>query len=101
MSMVNDAIKVFAKGTHEYDRLEEAAEMMSQMSPNGWHYSVQNIYFDYGQGWMWTTVVCDHGDGYQALTPKEQASVVYGDLFDEDMEDTLNAVFDDKYCPDC
>lgn len=100
MYSMDEIIKIFEKGTHEYERLEDAARMMTEMSPNEWHYSVQDVYFDFGQGWMWTTVICDDR-GYQALTPKEQISVLYGDLYEEDLEETLNAVFDDKFCPDC
>jgi len=100
MYTLNEIIKVFEPGTREYENLTDAARMMTEMSPNGWHYSVQNVCFNYGSGWMWTTVVCDDR-GYQALTPHDQSGVLYGDLYDEDMEDILNAVFDDKYCPDC
>jgi hypothetical protein len=79
------AIKVFGEHTRQYMRLEAAAKLLNaEMDPEDKGvFEVRNIYFDYGQGWMWTTIVFNGGDqwsSYQALNPKHQSMIVCGDL---------------------
>ena len=93
-------IKVFPVGSRERKRLEAAAALMEAKSPNGWRYVVRETYFDFGQNWMWTTVICENGSewgGYQALNPREQEDILMGV---EGLEAVVDEVFKDKYCPD-
>lgn len=86
-------IKVFNADSPEYARLQAAAELMTKRSPLGYHYHVGDTYFDFGQNWVWTTILCD--GGYQALYPRDQERIITGDI-----DAAVTAVFADKYCPD-
>ena len=82
-----DAIKVFGEQSKQYMRLEAAARLLNaEMEPNDHgQFEVKDIFFDFGQGWKWTTIVFCGGDqwsSYQALNPKQQGMIVYGDLED-------------------
>lgn len=90
-------IKVFEPGSPEYVRLEAAADIMSAMSPNGWRYYVDVTWFDFGQGWKWTTILCDGAhDSYQALYPADQERILEAD----DLEAAAAKVFAGRFCPD-
>lgn len=43
--------------TRQYKNLEAVAKMLEALSPNGAVYEVENVYFDFGQDWLWTTIV--------------------------------------------
>lgn len=91
-------IKQFAPDTPEYARLADAAQRMSSRSPRGFHYVVGDCYFDFGQNWMWTTILCDNYGtfgGFQALNPRQQEQIVTGDI-----DASLDDYFTDKYCLD-
>lgn len=94
------AIRIFAKDSQEYKMLEKTAEMLTEKSPNGYVYKVEETYFDYGQGWKWTTVIAHtpDGDSYQALSPREQGLIVEEGICD--LETTVKLIFESKYCPD-
>lgn len=84
-----NAIKVFENGTPERERLEKAAIMLSVTSPHGTIYSVEEVYFDLGQDWMWTTIIANNKDThYQALSPREQETL----LFTENIFEALHKV---------
>lgn len=91
-------IKTFTADSPEYARLAEAAQRMTERSPLGYRYYVSDTYFDFGQGWVWTTIICDnHGEfgGYQALSPRQQEEVITGDL-----DTAIDHYFADKWCID-
>ncbi len=91
-------IKIFAPDTAEYARLTEAAKRMTERSPLGYRYYVSDTYFDFGQNWLWTTIICDnHGDfgGYQALYPRQHEEILTGDL-----DTAIDHYFTGKYCRD-
>lgn len=96
------AIKRFPKGSDEYKRLEAAAAMLNVKSPTKSRYYVGETYFDFGQDWMWTTVLCDSnskwGGGYQALNPREQEEILMCDM--AELDGITNDVLSDKFCPD-
>ena len=60
---------------------------------------VGDTYFDYGQNWKWTVVLCEctDGDRYQALTPREWEEVVNDK---RPQNDNMKDLFNGKYCPD-
>lgn len=90
-------IDIFPEGTDERKQLEKVASLLTQRSPRGYSYYVDEVYFDYGQDWMWTTILCDDGDwGYQALCPREQEEILLGG----DPEEIIKGIFADKFCPD-
>ena len=82
-----DAIKIFGEQSKEWKKLQSAAMLLNaeREDDDTAAFEVRDIYFDYGQGWMWTTIVVNAGDewsSYQALNPKQQGEIVYGDYED-------------------
>lgn len=69
-------IKVYEKDSKEYKALEAAAALMNVMSKTvekGIKFTVQDVYFDLGQDWMWTTISAKNKDGntWQVLCPRD------------------------------
>ena len=99
-------IKRFSADTEEHKNLEQLAAALSEKSPNGWKYRVEDTYFDYGQDWWWTTVIChksDKGgtlDAYQALWPAEQEKLLLCDGSAESIDKIADEVLHGKFCPD-
>lgn len=98
-------IKVFDKGSAEYVLLEKLALILTFKSPLRYKYRVGETYFDYGQNWVWTTVLCDMGGhgvtgSYQALCPREQEEILLSDGSLESVSAIADEVLSDKYCPD-
>ena len=101
--MVSSVIREFERDSEEYQKLERLAMCLTLKSPNGFRYRVGVTYFDYGQNWKWTTVLCDNGDawgGYQALNPREQDEILFSDGSFEDVCRIADGVLSDKFCPD-
>ena len=59
-----------------YKNMEAVAKMLEAFSANGAEYRVEDVYLDYGQDWMWTTI-CRRGyNECQVLNPKEWEQIV-------------------------
>ena len=96
-----NSIAVFKKGSREYELLDKLAMELTRKSPNHYKYYVDETYFDYGQGWMWTTVLCKSGKySYQALNPREQEEVLLSGGSCEEIAAIADEVLADKFCPD-
>lgn len=89
-------IRIWNPGTPEFARLERAAKILTEASPRKCVYKVENTYFDFGQGWTWTTLICyppDNGYEYQALNPVQHRKILEtGNLIE-----TLAEIIQDKY----
>ena len=98
---MSSTIKQYDLNSPEFKNLMRAAHLLTGKSPNGFHYSVGDCYFDFGQNWLWTTILSDGGDygGYQALNPAEQERIVMAESIAE-IEAVVDEVFAGKYCPD-
>jgi hypothetical protein len=70
------AIKIFNRGSDEYNKLEAAAQLLETFT--GKEYYVGDTYFDLGQDWKWTTVLqtSEQWGGVQILTPKAQEDII-------------------------
>ena len=99
---MNGVICIFEKGTEEYKKLEAVAAMLTAFSPNKRRYYVGETYFDYGQDWKWTTVLCEGGEwgAYQALYPAQQEKIIFFAESAKDLAEVVESVFADKFCPD-
>lgn len=77
-----DVIKVFRDRDPEYARLEAAARLARIFS--GEDLRVGTTWFDYGQGWQWTTILHHKRSGaqIQVLYPAQQAAVCRGGFDD-------------------
>jgi hypothetical protein len=93
-------IKMYKKGSQEYKALESAAALLTAVA-NRTTYKVEGVYFDIGQGWMWTTVVAYRDDGvsWQALTPREHNLITDGGTLN-DIHDAVAMVLASAYNPD-
>ena len=69
-------IKVFSPGSDEYKKLEAAANLLTWLT--GKQCYVGETYYDYGQGWKWTTVLQKDPSwgSVQLFTPKAQQMVI-------------------------
>lgn len=47
--------------------------MLEAVSEKGIRYEVKDCYLDYGQNWIWTTIIAHESDDrrYQALSPRQ------------------------------
>lgn len=93
-------ITKYAKGSKEYKALEAAAALLTATA-NRTVYKVDETYFDYGQGWKWTTVIAYRDDGgtWQALNPREHGLITdVGTV--EAISEAVCLVRDSKYNPD-
>jgi hypothetical protein len=93
-------IKIFEHDAPERDKLNRLAHILTGLSPRGYRYYVGETYFDFGQDWKWTTVLCDGGNygGYQALNPREQEDAILADI--SELPRIAQEILTDKYCPD-
>lgn len=94
-------IKIFENGTEERDKLRRAAHILTGLSPNGWRYGVEETYFDFGQDWKWTTIICNNGGnfgGYQALSPAAQERVILSTV--AELPTVCAEILQGKFCPD-
>ena len=85
--MANNHIKVFKADSEEYKKLEKAAQLMNILHEEEGRHFVRETYFDFGQDWKWTTIICDkpgsEWGGYQALCPRDQELILAATNGDE------------------
>lgn len=67
----------------EYKKLEKAARLFNdiaeEVDTDYTNFEVGETYFDYGQNWMWTTILCkskNSGYGVQILSPRDQEDIL-------------------------
>lgn len=72
--------RVLKRSESAYKNMEAAARLLSAFSKNGYTYTVEDVYLDYGRDWMWTTIMrpSDWG-GVQVLSPREWEEIVLAD----------------------
>ena len=74
------SISVFAPSDPSHARLTAAAGRIAEAS--GLDCEVKTVYYDLGQGMMWTTIIGypgDGRDGVQILSPRLQEHLLCGD----------------------
>ena len=80
---MSDYIKTFDKGSKEHNALQAFADRVNAKgSPV--QLQVEDCYFDFGQNWMWTTLIAHDTtkdpsnilSSWQALSPKDQEYVI-------------------------
>lgn len=80
------------KDSREYKNLKRAADIMTAMSEEGCYYIVEDCYFDYGQNWMWTTIIeiNPNEEGIlrscQAVNPRDWKLIVAAETKEELLE---------------
>lgn len=93
-------IKIFEHGSEAREKLNRAAHILTGLSPKGYRYYVGETYFDFGQDWKWTTILCKGGEfgDYQALSPAEQERIILADV--PELATVAADVLAGKFCPD-
>ena len=81
-------IRTINKSEKEYTKLEFVAKALQIVSPNNIKYQVEDVYFDLGQDWMWTTIVSYGSWECQILNPREWENIMLAD----DLQDLLTIV---------
>ena len=91
--------KIINYGTPEYFKLETVADMLTAFSPNEAQYEVNDVYFDFGQRWMWTTILRNGYKECQILCPRDWEKIITANSPTE-LVDAFNTIVNDKYFGD-
>ena len=92
-------------GSDEERKLTAVAKMLKAVSPNNYDYEVENVYFDYGQNWMWTTIICHNYletgtlSSWQAVSPRQWSNILEAETVNELCKVT-NEIRDGKFFMD-
>jgi hypothetical protein len=95
-----EIIRQYAPDSAEVAKLTRACEELTKRSRKGITYKVEDTWFDYGQNWMWTTIIAYDPDSftgsYQALCPRDYEKILYSN----DIPATVNEIRSDKWWRD-
>lgn len=70
--------KVLEKDSNEYFQLKVACQIFEELTED-MCFKVEDIYFDMGQNWMWSTIVAYNdrdGSSFQALNPRDWKEII-------------------------
>lgn len=67
----------------EYKKLQIVAQMLTYDSVHRAAYTVEDVYLDYGQNWMWTTICRIGYAGCQVLSPREWEDIMNAQSLEE------------------
>lgn len=91
--------RILENNEREYMNMEAVAKMLEATSENGAFYNVEDVYLDYGQGWMWTTI-CRRGfRECQILSPRQWKEVCLATTIQE-LADVAEGIKNGKYFAD-
>lgn len=82
-------IKTFPVGSEDRNKLTAVASILNVFTNAEHGFVVRDVYFDYEQNLMWTTILCrkyyeDHEySDYQCLTPAEQLDIISAESIDD------------------
>lgn len=75
-----EPIRIYDKNSNDYKKLEFACEVFKG---KGFDCYVEDTWFDYGQKWDYTAILCKSDFGaYQFLNPKEYLEIINSDFKD-------------------
>lgn len=92
-------IAKYEEHTVEWKNLAAVAKMLEALSENDASYYVGDTWFDYGQGWEWTTIIrAQKGTIYdvQILSPKKHEMVIEAKSA-SDLAKAVDAIRNDEY----
>lgn len=92
---MTELIRTYAPNSDEVVKLKLACYELEQLSPYSTRYTVEDVYFDLGQQWMWTTIIAHHLSAreWQALSPRDHERI----LLSTDIRSTCEEIVADKY----
>ena len=90
-----EIIRTYEAGSKEYKRLERAASILTDLSPKGRSYHVEDTYFDFGQNWMWTTITYESGEwgSVQALNPRDFEKILTYDSLEKAIIEIVSDIY--------
>lgn len=68
--------RTLERGSMEYKKLTAVANLLELFSPNHARYVVEDVYLDFGQDWMWTTIVRKDFRECQILSPRQWQDIM-------------------------
>lgn len=88
-------IRTYNAGSEEYKRLERAASLLSELSPKGRSYHVEDTYFDFGQNWTWTTITYEDRDWgkVQVLSPRDLKKILTYDSLEKAIAEIVSDIY--------
>lgn len=82
-------ITTYKPNTEEHSKLSfvcDKLNILANFNRENRFYTVENVYFDFGQNWMWTTIVCEYSNNlkygenfsnsYQILCPNDYSKIL-------------------------
>ena len=97
-----NTIKIYKPEDIEYQRLVDFCEELNVKTKEEnlpATFYVKNVYFDFGQNWMWTTICCNYlnpifedDSSYQILNPKQHEIITMN--YVTDLEEVFNDCFE-------
>jgi len=91
--------RTIVRHSREWWRLQAVASVLTATSPHEAEYVVENVYFDYGQDWMWTTICRRNYRECQILSPRQWEQIITAETPAE-IAEAVEAVRSDKYFGD-
>lgn len=82
-------IKIYKTHTTEYKKLDlllKALNILKEENNLDVDFYISDVYFDYGQNWMWTTILCKYKDciglnsSYQILNPAQYEKILFQEM---------------------
>lgn len=91
--------RTLERNEQAYKNMTAVAKMLEAMSKSGSVYRVEDVYLDYGQNWVWTTI-CRRGySECQVLSPRDWKNIVLANSV-KDLADVVEKIRNDKYFND-
>lgn len=90
-----DTIRTYAPDSEAVLKLKLACYELMNRNEHGTKFSVQDTYFDFGQRWMWTTIIAKrkNGDTWQILSPRQHEDILNSDDISQTVDDIMNDKF--------
>jgi hypothetical protein len=77
---MSEAIKLYDVDTQESLKLQTVSNLLNLFDKTDNFYYIDDIYFDHGQDWKWTTIVVakngNFSDSYQLLCPRDHELII-------------------------
>ena len=71
--------RTLANHEPEYKKLKAVAALLEMMSEHNATYIIKDVYLDFGQNWMWTTICRRGWRDCQVLSPTEWKAIMRAD----------------------
>ena len=91
--------RVIRETEPEYKKLQMVAKMLTYDSVHNAAYTVEDVYLDHGQDWMWTTICRVGYRECQVLSPREWKEIMSSNSLEELLQ-CVRYIQNDEYFGD-